>query len=62
SNTPIATSCYPELTTINQHPTEAGRVAASIICKLIGHKKVEQQESILKTELIVRESCTSPTA
>ena len=60
SNTPIAKSCYPELTTINQHPEKVGQMAASIMCKLIKQQKIIQHETVLKTDLIIRDSCAPP--
>lgn len=57
SNTPIATSCYPELTTIDQHPIKVGKIAASIMCRLLNNQNTIQHETVLKTNLLIRESC-----
>lgn len=59
SNTPISTAVYPELTTVNQFPYKTGQEAAGIIYKLIKHQSLHQTSQILRTELIIRDSCSS---
>ncbi len=59
SDIPLAAELYPPLTTVNQFPYKTGKLAASIIMKLIRNEELEQRKIILETHLSIRKSCKS---
>ncbi len=50
----------PALTTIRQPLVEMGRVATTMLLRLIAGQPLDHPRVVLATTLIVRESCTSP--
>jgi DNA-binding LacI/PurR family transcriptional regulator len=54
---PVAAYCEPPLSTIRQPMREVGRVAVDLLLEAIENPQAEKREVLLKTELIVRESC-----
>lgn len=59
SDIPLAAELCPPLTTVNQFPYKTGKLAASIIMKLIRNEELEQRKIILETHLSIRKSCQS---
>ena len=59
SDIPLAAELYPPLTTVNQFPYKTGKLAASIIMRLIRNEELEQRKIILETHLSIRKSCQS---
>lgn len=52
--------CQPKLTTIDQNMLELGRRAADMAISMIDQNCVDAKRTVLKTNLIIRDSCTSP--
>jgi LacI family transcriptional regulator len=55
-NINMAAWCKPSLTTINQPVYDMGRIGVDILITCLNRELVEQQEVLLKPELIVRQS------
>jgi LacI family transcriptional regulator len=58
-DTPEAAYCHPPLTTIHQPMQQVGEVATRLLIESIDDSAAENQEVLLKTELIRRGSCGS---
>ncbi|GJM69201.1 hypothetical protein HMSSN036_14170 [Paenibacillus macerans] len=56
---PFASNSIPELTTVSLRANELGRTAAEILHKMITKDKVAKT-TLLKPELVVRESTSAP--
>lgn len=56
-DSPRATLAFPRLTTIRQPLYQMGESAANLVVDLINGKSVAKKCIVLKTELIVRDSC-----
>jgi len=56
SNNPIVSMLEPALTTVDEHPFELGKMAASILIRHIENREIKSLTEILKTRLIIRES------
>lgn len=56
----IAQHSHPGLTTVRQPLQEMGRVAVSLLSRLLDHQRVEALQVDLATTLIVRESAAPP--
>jgi DNA-binding LacI/PurR family transcriptional regulator len=54
---PMAEYCEPPLTTIRQPMREVGALATRLLIQAIEKPGAPQQELLLKTELILRDSC-----
>ena len=54
---PMAEYCEPPLTTIRQPMREVGAVATRLLIQAVEQPGAPQGEILLKTELIVRDSC-----
>jgi DNA-binding LacI/PurR family transcriptional regulator len=54
---PMAEYCEPALTTIRQPMREVGAVATRLLIQVVEKPGAPQGEILLKTELIVRDSC-----
>jgi len=57
----IAPMISPALTTVRQPLTEMGRIATTMLLRLIDGEPLDSIRVELPTTLVVRESCTSPT-
>jgi DNA-binding LacI/PurR family transcriptional regulator len=57
SNTPISKEIYPKLTTVDQFPYETGKKAAKMIVDQINSKNTERKKNVMKTKLVIRDSC-----
>ena len=55
-----ATTATPGLTTVHQPVAEMGRMAVSLLLRLLEHRRGEGLSIELQTRLIVRESSASP--
>jgi len=60
SNNPVTEMIEPQLTTVDQHAYEMGRIAADMLLKEIGagEENHNPETKVIKTNLIVRESST----
>lgn len=60
----IEASAYvsPALTTVSQNSREMGRIAALSLIQLMENPCVYSQQALIRTELVVRESCGAPRA
>ena len=54
---PSANQVNPRLTTMRQPIRKMGSLAAVMLMNMINHKPVENRQTILKAELIIRQSC-----
>ncbi|MCL4386248.1 MAG: LacI family transcriptional regulator [Cyanobacteria bacterium] len=59
SGIPLAAELYPPLTTVDQFPYNTGKIAGSVLIKLIEKENLEQKRIILEPKLVIRESCKS---
>jgi LacI family transcriptional regulator len=57
---PIAAQMLPPLTTVRQPLFEMGRVAVSMLQRLLEHKSLDSTRVELPTTLVVRRSCSTP--
>jgi DNA-binding LacI/PurR family transcriptional regulator len=55
----MAKFASPPLTTIHLPAVEQGRLGTELLIKLIQGKKVSEQRTLLKDELVIRQSCGS---
>jgi LacI family transcriptional regulator len=58
-NLPLTSLLLPPLTTVDQHITELGEYATEMALKLVKGEPLEENLHIIKTEIIVRESCAA---
>jgi LacI family transcriptional regulator len=57
---PLTTIVSPSLTTVRQPLFEMGRIATSMLMRLIAGQSLDSSRVLLPTTLIARESCASP--
>jgi LacI family transcriptional regulator len=57
---PFASVVSPSLTTINQHLFDMGRMAVTMLMRLIAGESLDNPQVELATTLITRESCAPP--
>jgi LacI family transcriptional regulator len=57
---PIASIVTPALTTIRQPLGEMGRIATTMLLRLIAEEPLDTMRVELTTSLVVRESCAPP--
>ncbi len=56
-NVPMTRAIYPEMTTVNQYPYEAGCIAAEVMVKTLKGEKIEDKDIIIDTDIVERKSC-----
>lgn len=56
-NNPVTAEVDPPLTTVSQPIAEMGHLAVKMLCKIITKKEETPVKMLLKTELVIRESC-----
>jgi DNA-binding LacI/PurR family transcriptional regulator len=56
-DSPLASYCYPPLTTVHQPMQEVGRLATRLLVELIQKPDVEKKETLLKPHLVQRATC-----
>ena len=54
-----SSSIVPSLTTVDQHLEEMGTIATDMLVKLIDGETLQSMPYVIKTQLIVRDSCSS---
>ena len=59
---PFSSEMSPVLTTIDQHPYEAGRSAADLVFKILNDDPITQRQLIMPSDLLKRDSCMAPSA
>lgn len=59
SNAPISGEIFPRLTTVDQYPYEIGKNAARTLVNIIKHGNSISNRTVLKTKLVIRNSCKS---
>lgn len=59
-NLPESTYLNPQLTTVNQFVADMGTQAVEMIVKLVKGEKLEENQVIMPTRLVIRDSCLAP--